>query len=106
MLHTPNWTERKGERRERFLHSEKQNGLYQQLQGDDGHTLCDIVQLLMLLFGCSEVSEAETTCYRKRTKFSISFTILSTGFDYYPMLPSSASSCYLFNLHTHIDKKR
>jgi len=38
----------------------------------DGH----IIPLLMLIFGCSELSEAERTCYRKTTKFS-SYLFLS-----------------------------
>lgn len=54
------------------------------LREDDGH--CDIVPLLMLLLGV-QVSEAETTCYRKRTNFPISSTTPLSGFDLVWLLP-------------------
>ena len=68
--------------------SEKQKWVISaNFQEDDGHCVILFVPTLDASFGCSEVSEAETTCYRKRTNFPISSTTPLSGFDLVWLLP-------------------
>lgn len=57
-------------------------------------------------FGCSEVSEAETTCYRKRTNFPISFTAPLSGFDLVWLLPHAPLPPLLVMLSLQLQPSR
>lgn len=82
MLHTNLGREREKEGTVNIFLSEKQKWVISaNFQEDDGHCVILFVPTLDASFGCSEVSEAETTCYRKRTNFPISFTAPLSGFD-------------------------